>query len=185
MKGKARIFSVASSLRYDAPENRKNTIFAVLALLELAAIIVLFRLFDKLVAWLYSVPFIASLLNGATNSLGSQVDYILLIVKVIILNLVAIYLFIFLKSFIKKFIIDFPEKVKQHGLRVALFGNKKNKKKKATEGEEEKPEEPKKKRRRRSPFFDHTKLSDLKDEKKDDESTENKPEEKKKERGIL
>ena len=183
MKGKARIFSVASGLRYDAPENRKNTIFVFLALFELVAVILLFGLFDRIVEWLYSVPFIAGLLNGASNTLGSQVSYILLTVKVIILNLVAIYLFVFLKSFIKKFIIDFPEKVKTHGLRVALFGKKKKKNKKAAEGEEEKPEEPKKKRRR-IPFFDHTKLSDIKDDKKDDDgAVEKKPE--KKERGIL
>lgn len=163
-KGKIGVLFPSRRLRYEAPEHRKNVVFIFVAIAEIVALVFLFKLFDKLSEFLYSVPFIARLLKSTVGALNSQVDYILLAIKVIIVNLIAVYGFLFLKSFIKKLFIDFPARVKEVGLLRAIFGRRKRrKKKKNTEGDEEEPEEQvKKKRRRRIPFFEHTRLQDAK-----------------------
>ena len=147
LKGKIGVLFPARRLRYEAPEHRKNAVFIFLAIAEIVALVFVFKLFDKLSAFLYSVPFIARLMKSTVGALNSQVDYILLAIKVLIVNLIAIYGFLFLKSFIKKLFIDFPAKVKEVGLLRAIFGRrKKKKKKKNTDGEGEEEEEQVKKK---------------------------------------
>ena len=183
-KGKFGMLFPSRRLRYEAPDNRKNAVFIFLAIAEIVALIFVFKLFDKLSEYLYSIPFVARLLKSTVGALNSQVDYILLAIKVLLVNLIAVYAFLLLKGFIKKLFIDFPARVKEVGLLRAIFGRRKRRKKKNVDDEGEEPEEKvKKKRRRRIPLFEHTRLQDAKktddkdgkktdgdDEKKDDKT---------------
>ena len=47
LKGKLRKFSVASLLKYNAPNNRKNVAFVLLTVVEFIIVVLLFKLFDK------------------------------------------------------------------------------------------------------------------------------------------
>ncbi|MBE6594866.1 MAG: hypothetical protein E7644_03605, partial [Ruminococcaceae bacterium] len=162
-KGKIGRLFPARRLRYEAPKHRRNIIFFFIALAEIIALAIIFKLFDRLSAFLYSIPFVAKLMQNTVGALNSQIDYIILAIKVLLVNLIAIYAFLFFKSFTKKFLIDFPERVREVGLLRAIFGKKKKRRKKTADTEGETGEErTKKHKKRRIPLFEHTKLDDIK-----------------------
>ena len=141
---KLRRFSTFYGLRYDAPNNRLNAFFVLLTVLEFVALAVVYGAIFSVANAIASVPFIAKLLSRASASLtfGSSVLF-----KVLLLNLVTLYLLLFLKAFVK-------------GALGVIFGfrkkKKKSKKKKKTDGEDAATGdegETKKKPRRISVFF--------------------------------
>ena len=89
-KGKLRKFFVASSLKYDVPHHRKNIFFVLLSLIEFVVVVFLFKVFDRLAEFLYSIPFIGSLFSNAIDRLNSQIDYIFFAIKIIIVNLLVV-----------------------------------------------------------------------------------------------
>ncbi len=195
MKGALRKLSVASTLQYHKPHNRKNGFFVLLALIEFAVIAIIFRLLDSLAAMVTSVPFINGLLTNISNSINSQVDYILLTVKVILINILIIYAFVLLKAFLKCCIISplFGLSPKKN-LR-GIFGrkNKKKKKKKKSKKKnadeetdpapsEEEQEAEKLRRRKRVTQAMHTVVSDAETPEEGENEAEPK---KKKEYGPL
>ena len=141
---KLRRFSTFYGLRYDAPNNRLNAFFVVLTVLEFVALAIVYGAIFNIASTIASIPFVEKLLSKASSALafGSSVLF-----KVLLLNLVTLYLLLFLKAFVKGVLgVCF-------GFRKAKKKNKKKKKK--TDGEEptatDGPE--KKKPRRISVFF--------------------------------
>ena len=105
-KGALRVLFVASKLKYEAPDNRKNVFFVLLSLIEFIVVVLLFKVFDTLTALVYSIPWIGSLFLNISNSLNSQIDYILFVIKIFIVNLLIVYAFIILKALLKKCFIN-------------------------------------------------------------------------------
>ena len=135
-KGKIRALFVGSRLKYESPENRLNLLFVILAVVEFIALAFVFKLLDKLVELVYSIPFVGTLLSDVQNSVNSQVDYIIFAVKLILINLIVIYAFVFLKGLLKK-ILDYPETLLERKKKKAEKKKKKNKKKQQEEDEED------------------------------------------------
>ena len=67
---------------------------------------IIFSLFNKLSAFIGGIPFIGKLITNAVNSLNSQVDFIIFAIKLVIVNLLALYAFVFLKILLKKLVVD-------------------------------------------------------------------------------
>ena len=186
MKGKMRVFSVASKLKYDAPANRKNALFILLVLLELGLVVWLFGMLDKIVSFLYSLPFIGGFLQG----LGSQVDFIVFVFQFVIINLIVLYAYVFAKAFVKKVFIDLPTFI-MNGKKRGWFRRKKKNKKNGEPAEApaaEDGEEEKKRKKSRVPGFVHTLFGEEKPEATDPQETktpeagEEKPKKKKRNR---
>lgn len=200
VKGKLRKFFVASSLRYYSPHNRKNIFFVILSLLEYIAFVFVFRLLNSAASFLANLPVLGNIFVKTVAGFNSHIDYIVFAIKLVLVNLIAVYAFIFLKSFIKKFFINPIFGIGKKRERPKLFGflkrnrksrksKKKNKNKNKntlldqptdTEEEENEPEQTEElRKRRRIPDFLHTRLGD--DQEEDEEGGE-KPEEKDKKR---
>ena len=103
-KGSLRKLFVASSLKYHAPHNRKNLYFVILAVLHFIVIALLFNVFYWFTSFVYALPLIGSLISKAVQSLGSHVDYVLFAIRIVIVNFLVIYTFLFLKAIVKKLI---------------------------------------------------------------------------------
>ena len=100
-----RVF-LASTLRYEAPHTRKNIFFVLLTLAEFGVMVLVFKLFDKLAAFIESIPFVGSLISNAVKSVSSQVDCVVLVIKMILINLVILYAFLILKALLKIFVLN-------------------------------------------------------------------------------
>ena len=141
LKGVLRKFSVASSLKYNSPHNRKNIFFVLLAAAEFVIVLLIFRFFDGLAKTVMSIPFVGTLLSKAINSINSQIDYIVLAVKMVLINLIILYVYIFLKAFLKKLVLNpifhigkNKKKFSFKGFFKGLFKRKKKKKNNEEEG---------------------------------------------------
>ncbi len=204
MKGKMRRYSVASSLQYQSPHNRKNVFFVLLIVIEFILVAVLFKLFEGLAQTIYAIPFIGGLFSKAVSAIGSQADYIIFAIMAILINLIVLYVFIFIKAFLKKAVINPICGIgKEKKVKLPFWKRKKKKKKKKKKGdetpeEEETPEEDpeptkeeleeeRKRKRRRIPDFIHriteddepeTEGEDGKTDGKEGEKKDEKPEKK-------
>ena len=186
MKGKLRKLSVASRLKYESPHNRKNLFFLILAAVEFLVVVFVFKLLDGLAKFLYSLPLLGNLFVKLINSLNSQVDYVLLAIKLVLVNLIVLYAFILIKAFVKLCILN-PIFGLGKKRKLSLF--KKKKKGQKTDGDPddskgknqpqaEDSEEEKKRKNRRIPDFVHSVVNDEdeagddKAKQKDDKETE-------------
>lgn len=161
LPGKLKRLSVASSLKYRSPHNRKNIFFAILAVLEFIVLALVFGAFDFLASTLSSIPFVGSLFSNAIASLNSQIDYVLFTLKLVLVNLIALYAFVILKAFLKKAVLD-P---------IFKLGKKHN----TDDGKDDETpadDEAQKKKKRRVPGFLHSdgKKGDKNGKKDDDKS---------------
>ena len=177
MKGKLRKLSVASRLKYESPHNRKNLFFLILAAVEFLVVVFVFKLLDGLAKFLYSLPLLGNLFVKLINSLNSQVDYVLLAIKLVLVNLIVLYAFILIKAFVKLCILN-PIFGLGKKRKLSLF--KKKKKGQKTDGDPddskgknqpqaEDSEEEKKRKNRRIPDFVHSVVND-EDEAGDDKA---------------
>ena len=188
MKGKLGKVFVASSLVYKTPHNRKNVFFLLLVILEFIAVFLLFGLFDSLATMIHSVPFLGNLFHKASNSLTPQANYIFFVIKIFLVNILFVYAFVILKSFLKKAFIDRvfdindkegkDEKKGKKKKRFSIFNlfkRKKRKKDHETVSEtypNNKLEERKKKKNgnlKRIPFFVHSSEEDEEGDSVDEE----------------
>ena len=115
----------ASGLRYDAPHNRKNIFFVILSFVVFNVVAVLFINFDFLIEKLRRVPFIEWLFDGVNKISNPQIDFIIFTLRMIIINLIFLYGYVFIKAFVKKAILD------------PSFGFTKKRKKKNKKGKDE------------------------------------------------
>ena len=192
MKGKLRKFSIASSLKYSSPHNRKNIFFVFLAIAEFIVFVIIFKLFGKVASFLLSLPFIGKLFTSISKSVPGYLDYLIFAIALVIVNLIMLYGFIFLKAFVKKAIVNPLFKIgKAKDKKDKKKKKKKNKKKdkdqpvETTESEENSDEE-KLRKRRRIPDFLHTLTEDDEEDDaigKKDTATGDKPAPEKKEYG--
>ena len=106
MKGALRKLSVASSLQYHSPHNRKNIFFVFLSILEFILIVFVFKAFDTVAKIIEGIPFFGKLITTAIDNINSQIDYVFFAIKMIIINLIVIYLYVFAKAFVKKIILN-------------------------------------------------------------------------------
>lgn len=159
-KGKLKKYFPAASLRYDHPENKRNLPFIILIVAEFVLTAILFGLFDNLVDYVGSIPFVANLFAGIANILNPQIDFILFTVRFVLVNLALLYIYVSVKSVLKHGVID----------TFFRIVNKRQQKKQANQSEEDgssedgsdedglSEEERKKleKRHNRIPFFFHS-----------------------------
>ena len=168
LPGKLKKLSFASSMKYHTPHNRKNIFFLILIVVEFIVFAIIFSLFNKIATTIGSIPFIGKLITSAVNSLNSQIDFIIFAIKLVIVNLIALYAFVFLKTLLKKLVVDPLFKLTKKHL------DKKKADEEPEVAEEIPTEEDNKKKRKnnRIAMFLHT----LEDDDDDDETDEEKPE---------
>jgi hypothetical protein len=94
------------ALRYDQPHNRKNLFFVLLSTIFSTIILVLLGVFDKLAEIVSSVPFINDLFSVVSNATSSMVDFITTVVLAVLVNVIIVYGYSFLKFILKKCILD-------------------------------------------------------------------------------
>ena len=164
-KGKLHKFFVASSLRYYSPHNRKNIFFVFLSIVEYIVLFLLFGVFENLAQLISGVPFIGSLISNAIINLNSQIDYIILAIKMVFVNLFVVYIFVIFKALLKKGVINpiFHLGKKKDGKNdPSLFKKKQESEEKTEKKEEESVEDEneRNRKRRRIPDFIHTLFED-------------------------
>ena len=101
---KVKRISTARALRYDYPHNRKNWIFMLLVIFEIAVFAVLASILGTIGGWLDSAP---EFLKNLFSKIPSVVTFdAYVIISVIFVNLVALYTYVIFKGLIKKGILD-------------------------------------------------------------------------------
>ncbi len=103
MPVKLRRFSTFYALRYKAPNQKRNAPFILLPILELVIFAILAQLLDTVSSAITSVPFIANLLNKPSAAVKFDLT---LALKVILVNLLVLYVLIILKAIFKKAFLD-------------------------------------------------------------------------------
>ncbi|MBQ7364449.1 MAG: hypothetical protein IJW46_02495 [Clostridia bacterium] len=144
---KMKRISTCRSLRYDHPENRKNFVFVLVAAVETVFLCAVIQLLSRFGNFLMGLPLLDKLFAAVSDKLSDQAKYIITVaVMVVIVNLIALYVFVILKAFVKKLVMEYAllsdeermkrkeEKKKQ---RLEKKKNKKNKKTPKTPEEEE------------------------------------------------
>ncbi len=106
VEGKMRKLFVGSALRYDTPDNRKNFAFILLAALEFILVVLIFRVLNFFFRFLHGVPFVGKLFTDIISSLNPQIDFILFTLRLVLVNLIFLYAFVFIKLILKKAILD-------------------------------------------------------------------------------
>ena len=175
---KAKKFSTFRGLRYDYPNHGKNIVYLLVVVLLFAIVAVAFGLFDELANVLYSVPFITKILSNASNATASTTEFIIFVIKVVVINVAMLYGFVFVKGLLKKTMFD------------PIFGIKKVKKKKdkdkdknvtSIDDDDKKDDKAgeddlsKKRKFRRVPFFRHSDKEEEIEEVVDTTDDEKKP----------
>ena len=100
---KAKKFSTFYALRYDAPHNKKNLPFLLLTIVEFIAVAVLFNLIFGISDFLTAIPFVSGLLA----KIGSKLEVsATVLVGIVLVNMIIIYSFVFLKGLLKRLVFD-------------------------------------------------------------------------------
>ncbi|MBR4873733.1 MAG: hypothetical protein IKV00_07840 [Clostridia bacterium] len=115
LPSKAKRFSTFHALRYNAPHNKKNLIFVFLTIFEFVLVAALFKTISNLAATVQAIPLLGPLFSSIVGGFTSGIDFGLFAIRLILVNLVLLYSFVFLKAFVKRLILDpvFGLKVKQ------------------------------------------------------------------------
>lgn len=103
---KLRALFVASSLKYDPPKNKRNFPFVILVLLEFLVSVLLFDAINTLMMKLSGINFINNLFSNIANAFNPQFNFILFTLLLVIVNIVFLYAYIFLKVALKKTLLD-------------------------------------------------------------------------------
>ena len=126
MPVKLRRFSTFYALRYKAPHQKRNAPFILLPLVELLVFALLTQVLDSVSGALTSIPFIANLLSKPSAAVKFD---LMLCLKVVLVNLLVLYVLIILKALFKKAFLD-----KHYAKRDA------EKEKQLAEGKDDEPE---------------------------------------------
>lgn len=105
-KGK---FPPIAALKFEQPETRKNAIFILVAFVELILFILLFNSVKSLGEWLLSIPFVGKLLADVIQAVGPQADFVVFAIGVIVINIIMIYSYSFVKALLKKLLTNKEE----------------------------------------------------------------------------
>ena len=126
---KAKRFSTFRALRYESPHNRLNFAFVILTVIEFVVVAFVFELLDGVVEIVTNLPLLDRIIAWVDSSLSSQFDFVSFAVKLVLVNLVVLYGFVFVKALLKKLIMD------------PIFGvNKKDENQDTEQSETEEPE---------------------------------------------
>ena len=111
IKMKIKALSPIAASKFEHPHLRKNLIFVVLAVLNLVFFMLLYNVIENVVNTILNIPFIGSLISKTAQSANSNVKYAVFGVITVLGNLIMIYVYVILKTFIKS-IISFGDKIK-------------------------------------------------------------------------
>lgn len=103
---KVKRFSTIHALRYKEPNNKKNLFFVLLAIVFCVVVLVLLKVLNLLSDAVLSVSFINDLFAKISNKIPSNVDYISTVVIIVVINIVIIYGYSFVKFLLKACILD-------------------------------------------------------------------------------
>ncbi len=209
LKGKLRWLSFPSSLTYQSPKNRRNIYFVFLTVVEFICVSFIIGFFENIAKFVYNIPFLGKLFSNVVNSVNSQIDYIVFAVRLVIVNLLILYLYFIAKAILKHLFInpsyiftDFKaylkERKKKKAAKKVAKKAKRNAKKSKNKGNDGKvpskfenndtvDAEEKMRKRRRIPDFLHKNADDSDDKKKKSDETEkdSQPDEKRKQYGKI
>lgn len=91
-----------SPLRYEAPKQRRNAVFFLIAVLLLVAFSLLAALLNRAVNFLYALPFIGTIISAVVNAMSNKTDYILLALRVLLFNAVFLWGYLIIKLAAKR-----------------------------------------------------------------------------------
>ena len=106
-RAKRKRFSTVAALRYKEPYVRFNGFFIILVILEIILFVLLFRLLEDIGTAISNIPFISEIMAAAKNITSDSFNYQAFVIIVFIANVIVIYLYVILKSILKKFLDGF------------------------------------------------------------------------------
>lgn len=125
---KARKYSTFYALRYDAPHNKKNILFVLLAFVVFCVVILCRNLLQSAGNFVYNLPFMSKLYSAAATGynavvslLGKHISFILFAVTVVVINIVILYGYSAVKGFVKKVILDRVFNIKKEKEKKTCF----------------------------------------------------------------
>lgn len=130
---------------YKTPNNKKNIIFLIMAILELIAFCILINLIHKLGDFILNIPIVGNIIKSVFGDTGEKTEYFTFVVIALVVNLIALYAYLIFKNFFLR--------------RVNKVNNKQNEEnnEEENENEETKEEEVKTKRRKLAEFLKNKK----------------------------
>ncbi len=112
---------------FKSPHNKKNFKFIVFAILEIVLFALLINFINDIGNLILNIPIIGELLNSVFSNIGEKTDYIMFVIIALIVNLLALYIYMFIKL----------------GIYSAFLASLKSKKKKSDKDEDETKEDEK------------------------------------------
>lgn len=106
LPSKMRRFSTFYSLRYHTPFNKRNFVFVLITLAEFIVVAFLFELLTMLTDAVSAIPFVAKLVESIHAKVGSTVEFSAFVIRIVLINIAILYVFVFLKGFLKRLLID-------------------------------------------------------------------------------
>ncbi|MBE5744047.1 MAG: hypothetical protein E7358_04965 [Clostridiales bacterium] len=103
---KIKKFSTIHALKYSEPNNKKNLYFVLLSTLFCVVVLLLLKILNSLSNAVLNVSFINDLFAKISEKIPSNVDFISTVAIVVIVNVIIIYGYSFLKLLLKVCILD-------------------------------------------------------------------------------
>ena len=91
------ILTFAKKIRYKMPNNKKNVIFLIFAIVLIIVFALIAGLFNTIADFLVSIPFIGSLISKAANNTSANFDFVAFVIIALFVNIVALYAYLFAK----------------------------------------------------------------------------------------
>ena len=85
------VLSIKKRISYKAPNNKKNIIFLIFAIIELVAIIILINLLQGVVTTILSIPFIGNLISQGLEKIPAAYDYVIYSILAVLLNIIILH----------------------------------------------------------------------------------------------
>ena len=105
-RAKVRKLSTIHALRYDEPNNKKNLYFVLLSVLFCVLVLVLLKVLNSLSNAVLEIAFIDALFAKISDKIPSNVNFISTVAIIVVVNVVIIYGYSFVKLLLKKCILD-------------------------------------------------------------------------------
>lgn len=103
---KLKRFSTFYTLKYDAPFQKRNFVFIPLTFVGFAAVVLLFEALTGLGNKISTLPFMPLIAAGVQGLIGDRGNFFFLTLQVLLINMVILYAFVFVKGLLRHLILD-------------------------------------------------------------------------------
>ena len=106
-RAKRKLFSTVAALKYEKPHSRTNGFFVFIVLLEIILFVLIYKYVKDLGGKIAEIPLVGELIANSINNAGADTEYGAFAILAVLVNVVAIYFYISVKSLVKRFIDGF------------------------------------------------------------------------------